>query len=121
MTIEEFNETLEELSLLTDNWDGEDSYPMQEGVKELCEYIICKTINSIRYLDSIDLSFFGSVIMEWKLKDRIINVEVYKNNVAFYISNKERTELYPPICQSANGYGIDINELIEQINKNQII
>ncbi len=72
------------LAELEEDWDGEGASPISEAALNYSEDIIRKSRTAAKYLDYIAPTAFGSVILQWKRQNSIINAEIAENGIGFY-------------------------------------
>ena len=92
--IEKWNSELDELALLEDDWDGENSAATQPDAIALCRDIIETTSFAIGSLKEIYPTPFGSICMEWSAKEGYVNAEIASTSIAFFHNFGNSSEKY---------------------------
>ena len=85
-SIDKWDEMLEELSQYPDNWDGDDAREVKKETITNCRDILQKTLVYKGFLNDIYPTEFGTICIQWHRvsDDRLVNVEVAPNRIAFY-------------------------------------
>lgn len=79
-----WNCELNELALLGDDWDGENSAAVQPDAVKICRDILENTSSSIGSLHEIYPTPFGSICMEWSVGKGYVNAEIASTGIAFF-------------------------------------
>lgn len=79
-----WNSELDELALLEDDWDGENSAAVQPEAISLCRSILDDTYFSVGLLKEIYPTPFGSICMEWSVGKGYVNAEIASTGIAFF-------------------------------------
>lgn len=86
------NQWVSEMETFADygaNWDGEGADPISLQTIENGKLILDETISSIRKIESIYPTPFGSICIEWKVAGGYINAEFNDSKIAFYDDRRE--------------------------------
>lgn len=106
---ERWNCELDELAILDDDWDGENSAAIQPDAVTRCRHILDETGFAIENLSELYPTPFGSICMEWSVGNGYVNAEVASTGIAFFHNYGNNSEKY--ICEFNSAFDETINIL----------
>lgn len=82
--MKQWEEEIDDIVALPDDWDEEGSSAILPGTADNCKSVLKDTAVFVKYLDTIYPTPFGTICIEWKLPDGFLNVELSGKSMAFY-------------------------------------
>lgn len=84
-TVAKWNNELDELAEYEDDWDGDGAMAVQADTIVTAREVLKATNAVIGFLSDIFPTPLGTVCLEWKHDCKIVNVEVTRERIAYYV------------------------------------